>query len=404
MHTHQPFAPDAVFASGSTHGSTPPQVLAAPSRYIQGDGILTQLGRYLTLVPSRCTAVLISAGGQQRNGARIARGLDEAGVSNVFVTFGGECSFVEVEQAVAAVRDSGLAVDSLIAVGGGKCIDAGKCVAYRLNVPMISCPSLASNDAPCSAVSVIYTPEGVTEALEFFPQNPALVVVDTRIVADAPLRYLVAGMGDAMATWYEARTCLDNPAARNVLAARPTLAAAALGELCAKTLYAEGVAAAEAVRRCEVTPALNHVVEANTLLSGLGFESGGLAAAHAVAQGLTVLSRVHANFLHGEMVAMGLMTQLALEQRLDEARQVAEFLCAVGLPAHLGHLTLDAAQAADLMAVMNVATLMPFLANEPFAVTPEALVAAAIEADRLGREVVRRVGDAAYRSIHSDVV
>ncbi|MGD9616386.1 MAG: glycerol dehydrogenase [Alphaproteobacteria bacterium] len=403
MHAHRPFAPDAVFASGPTYGLTPPQVLAAPSRYIQGDGVLTQLGRYLALVPSRCTAVLISAGGQQRDGTRIARGLDAAGIANVFVTFGGECSFFEIEQAVAAVRNSGLAVDSLIAVGGGKCIDAGKCVAYRLNVPIISCPSLASNDAPCSAVSVIYTPEGVTEALEFFPQNPALVVVDTRIVADAPLRYLISGMGDAMATWYEARTCLDNPSARNVLAARPTLAAAALGELCAKTLYTEGVAAAEAVRRCEVTPALNHVVEANTLLSGLGFESGGLAAAHAVAQGLTVLSRVHTNFLHGEMVAMGLMTQLVLEQRLDEATQVAEFLCAVGLPAHLGHLTLDATQAADLEAVMNGATLMPFLANEPFAVTPDALVAATIEADRLGKEVVRKVGDAAYRSIHVNV-
>ena len=145
---------------------------------------------------------------------------------------------------------------------------------------MISCPSLASNDAPCSAMSVIYTPAGVSDALEFFPHNPVLVVVDTRTIADAPARYLVAGMGDAMATWYEARTCTENPAARNMLAARPTLAAAALGDLCAKTLYSDGVAAVDAVRRHEVTPALNRVVEANTLLSGIGFESGGLAAAN----------------------------------------------------------------------------------------------------------------------------
>jgi glycerol dehydrogenase-like iron-containing ADH family enzyme len=82
------------------------------------------------------------------------------------------------------------------------------------------------------------------------------------------------------------------PSARNFLRARPTLATAALGELCARTLYADGVAAAEAVRRREVTRALDRVFEANTLLSGIGFESAGLAAAHAVAQGLTVLPRL----------------------------------------------------------------------------------------------------------------
>jgi glycerol dehydrogenase len=272
MADQEPFSPHGIFGVGiSTPEGPPPQVLAAPSRYIQGDGVLGQLGRYLPVVPSRRTAILISAGGQRRDSSRIKAGLDAAGIESIFVTFGGECSIAEIEGAVATIRGSGVAVDSLTAIGGGKCIDAGKSVAYRLNVPMISCPSLASNDAPCSAVSVIYTPEGVTESVEFFPRNPELGIVDTRIVAEAPVRYLVSGMGDAMATWYEARTCIQNPAARNVLLARPTLAAAALGELCANTLYANGVAAAEAVRRREVTPALEHVIEANTLLSGIGF-------------------------------------------------------------------------------------------------------------------------------------
>lgn len=399
MQTHELFMPNAVFGDNAA-GRMPPRVLAAPSRYIQGDGVLGQLGHYLALVPSRRTVILISAGGQQRDGARIARGLEQAGIASIVVTFGGECSINEIERAVADVRASGIAPDSLVAFGGGKCIDAGKSIAYRLRVPMVSCPSLASNDAPCSAVSVIYTPAGVTEAVEFFPQNPALVVVDTRIVADAPARYLVAGMGDAMATFYEARTCIENPSGRNVFATRPTLAAAALGELCAKTLYADGVAAVEAVRRRDVNAALDRVVEANTLLSGIGFESGGVAAAHAVAQGLTVLPRVHANHLHGEMVAIGLMTQLALEERHKEAAQVAEFLCAVGLPAHLGQIGVNAAQTEDLAAVMDIALQMFFIANEPFPVTSASLIAAMVEADRVGQEVARRVGDAAFRGLH----
>ena len=349
----------------------------------------------MPVVPSRRTAILISAGGQRREGIRIKASLDAAGIESVFVTFGGECSISEIDRATAAVRVSGVAVDSLTAIGGGKCIDAGKSVAYRLNVPM------TSNDAPCSAISVIYTPEGVTEGVEFFPRNPELVIVDTRIVAEAPVRYLVSGMGDAMATWYEARTCIENPAARNVLLARPTLAAAALGELCANTLYANGVAAVEAVRRREVTRALEHVVEANTLLSGIGFESAGVAAAHAVAQGLTVLPRLHANYLHGEMVAAGLMTHLVLERRHEEAVRLAEFCCVVGLPAHLGHVSLDASQKDDLAAVMAGAAQMWFLAYEPFPVTSESIIAAAIEADQIGKEAVRRFGDEAYRSLHA---
>ena len=398
MHHHpQPFLPDAVFG---TTDRAPPQVLAAPSRYIQGDGVLADLGRYLAILRTRHAAILISAAGRQRDGARIEHGLRAAGISCLFVNFGGECSQVEIANAVACARDSGAKVDCLIAVGGGKCIDAGKCVAYRLDVVMVSCPSLASNDAPCSAVSVIYSAEGVTESLEFFPANPTLVVVDTRIVAQAPARYLVAGMGDAMATWYEARTCFDNPNARNMLGARPTLAAAALGELCAKTLFEHGVAAATAVRRSEVNDALNHVVEANTLLSGVGFESGGLAAAHALAQGLTVLPRLHANYLHGEMVAMGLLTQLVLEKHEAEAARMAEFLCAVGLPCYLGHLSLAASQSADLAAVMTGTTILPFLANEPFVVNNEMLLNATLAADRLGRQTVARVGDAAYHALH----
>ena len=396
MRAHVPFLPESIFTNAGSIDAMPPRVLAAPSRYIQGPGALAQLGRYLQLVPGTHAGILITAGGARRDGACVRRSLAVAGIASVEVLFGGECSFAEIERAVAALRSAQPAVDCLIAIGGGKCIDAGKCVAWRLGVPMVSCPSLASNDAPCSAVSVVYTPAGVTEALEFFPCNPVLVGAVSNDLLD-----LVSGMGDAMATWFEARTCLNNPAARSSLAARPTLAAAALGELCANTLFADGLAAIDAVTRREITPALEHVVEANTLLSGVGFESGGLAAAHAVAQGLTVLPQLPATFLHGEMVAIGLLTQLMLEQRDDEATRAAEFFAAVGLPVHLGHLSLNAAHTNEIMAVMEGASLMPFLHNEPFAVTLTQLCAAAVAADELGRGVIKRVGDEPYRRLHA---
>jgi len=327
--------------------------------------------------------------------------LRQAAIDAVMVTFQGECSVEEVARVVGVLQATTPPVDCVIAVGGGKCVDAGKCVAARLAVPVVICPSVASNDAPCSAASVMYTPAGVGAGVEFFPQSPALVVIDTRIVAEAPVRYLVAGMGDAMATWYEARTCLQNPQARSVLGARPTLAASALGELCATTVFAEGVAAVDAVRRRDVTDALERIVEANTLLSGIGFESGGLAVAHSVARGFTVLPTVHQQYLHGEMVAMGLLTQLMVESRAAEAHQVAEFFAQVGLPIHLGQLALSSQDTASLRLVMETAMRLPYVRNEPFAVSADTLLVAVQQAHTLGQDLAQQAGDAAYCALYA---
>jgi len=108
------------------------------------------------------------------------------------------------------------------------------------------------------------------------------------------------------------------------------MTASALGELCANVLYADGVAAAGDVAAGAVTDALDRVVEANTLLSGIGFESGGLAGAHAYAQGYTNVAHVERNYLHGEMVAMGVTAQLMMEGDSVEAERVAAFSHAWG--------------------------------------------------------------------------
>ena len=71
-------------------------------------------------------------------------------------------------------------------------------------------------------------------------QNPAFVIVDTEVIVNASERYLVAGIGDAMATWYEARVCEDNPVGSNLVGCRPTLAASAISEKCAQTLFEYG--------------------------------------------------------------------------------------------------------------------------------------------------------------------
>ena len=198
MKTANDYFPHPVFAADANNL---PRVLLAPQRYIQGNGVLDHMGGYLSLLSARRAGILVSTRGQQADGARVIDSLANAGIKPVISTFNGECSLDEINLHAGKLESK--SVDCLIAIGGGKCVDTGKCIAYRLGVPVVIVPTLASNDAPSSALSVLYTPEGVSSGVEFFPDNPALVVVDTGVVAKASERYLVAGMGDAMARWWQ---------------------------------------------------------------------------------------------------------------------------------------------------------------------------------------------------------
>ena len=134
----------------------------------------------------------------------------------------------------------------------------------------------------------------------------------------------------------------------------------------------------------------------------MGFESGGLAVAHSVAQGLTMIPEVHHNYMHGEMVAIGLLTQLVLETKVDEAREVAGFFAQVGLPVHLGQISLSLSNEAQIRDVMEAAMMLPFVANEPFAVSIESLITAIARAHEMGLEVAQSAGDVPYRPLHGN--
>lgn len=220
-----PYFPHTLFAPSNNQVV---RGVVAPHRYIQGPGAIARLGAALQVMKVTRAGLLITERGRGRLGQQIEETLSGAGVSSVVADFGGECSLEQIDQSVRDFSGATDQVDCLIAVGGGKCIDAGKAIAYRLGIPIAVVPSLASTDAPCSAVSVLYTPQGVVNGAEFFPDNPALVLMDTELLISAPPRYLVAGMGDALATWYEAKVCQQNSEASSVLGCRPTLAASSI--------------------------------------------------------------------------------------------------------------------------------------------------------------------------------
>lgn len=314
-------------------------VFCSPSRYVQGRDATRQLPQEILRLGIKGPCLILASPTAFSLLENIWReSFEQAGLGIEVVVFGGECTRAEVARLVREVDRIG--ASSLIGAGGGKTIDTARAVAHESGVPVVCCPTTAASDAPCSALSVVYHPDGDFESYLLYPRNPDLILVDTEVIAKAPVRHLVAGMGDALATRFEAEAARQ-AFRTNTVGGLSTMAGAALANLCYQTLLADGEAAIHAVRVGAVTPALERVVEANTLLSGIGFESGGLALAHAVHNGLTVAPETHA-FLHGEKVAFGTLVQLVMEGR-DQSivDEVMGFCVRVGLPITLGQLGLD---------------------------------------------------------------
>ncbi len=358
-------------------------VFSSPGRYVQGPDATESLGTELKYLGFRGPVVIVASNSAARQLADTwKKSLSQHGINFIVHTFPGECTADEVERIADTARAS--TCDAIVGAGGGKVIDAARAAAAILDIGFVSAPTLASSDAPCSALSVIYNPDGTVSEYRVFKRNPDLVLVDTKVVARAPARLLIAGMGDALATWFEARTCAAGKV-KNMRGGASTRSALALAELCFKTLMADGVDAAGAVSKQQVNPALERLVEANTLLSGLGFESSGLAAAHAVHNGLTVMPGTR-DFYHGEKVAFGVLVQLKLENTpAQEFNEVLNFSRRVGLPTNLAAIGIKAPSHADLMRIAE-RTCAPgeTIHNEPFKVTPEILVDAIRAADAAG--------------------
>jgi glycerol dehydrogenase len=360
------------------------KVFCAPARYTQGPKATAQLGAEIRNLGLDGPAFLIAGRSAMRLLSETwSTTFAEAGMQYHVFGFGGECTSAEIRRGREAAQAARARV--VIGAGGGKVLDTARAVAADLSLPVVNCPTIASSDAPCSALSVIYTPAGAWEEYRIYRRNPDLVLVDTAVIAQSPVRPLVAGMGDALATFFEARVCVEG-GAKNMRGGASTRSALALAELCYKTLLADGVAAISAVERHEPNEALERLVEANTLLSGLGFESSGLAAAHAIHNGLTTAAGTHP-YMHGEKVAFGLLAQLMLESQPETVvNEVLAFANSVGLPTTLADVGLADASSEIVEAIARRASAAgETIHNEPMTVTPRRVAEALRAADAAGR-------------------
>ena len=339
-------------------------IIQSPGKYIQGADVITRLGEYLKPLAERW---LVVGDKFVLNFAQSAleKSFQDAGLALEIAPFGGECSQNEIDR-LRIVADKAQC-GAVLGIGGGKTLDTAKALAHFMDVPVAIAPTIASTDAPCSALSVIYTDAGEFERYLMLPRNPNMVIVDTKIVAGAPARLLAAGIGDALATWFEARAC-SRSGATTMAGGKCTLAA----------------------EQHVVTPALERVIEANTYLSGVGFESGGLAAAHAIHNGLTAIPDAH-HYYHGEKVAFGTLTQLVLENAPVEEIETAAALChSVGLPITLAQLDIKQDIPAKMRTVAEASCAEgETIHNMPGGATPDQVYAALLVADQYGQRFLQ---------------
>ncbi|MCR1984012.1 glycerol dehydrogenase [Cellulosimicrobium cellulans] len=346
----------------------PVRTLISPLRYVQARGALTRLGEFVRPIGTKPLLVAddVVWGIVQDT---VAVSFQEQDLPRHRTGFGTYATAAEVDRLAREIDELG--ADVIVGIGGGSTIDAVKAAGHLRGIRWVSVPTVASTDAPCSALSVIYTEDGAFEEYRFFPHNPDLVLVDTGLVANAPVKFLVAGVGDALATWIEARAVAEANAS-TMAGGLPLVTGTALAQLSWDILWENALPAIDAVKNHLVTPAVEKVVEANTLLSGLGFESGGLAAAHAIHNGLTAAPQTH-GLTHGQKVNIGSVTQLVLEGApTEEIEEFVRFTTRVGLPNTLTEIGLTADDVHDLTRVAEAATAegetihaMPFPVRVP---------------------------------------
>ncbi|NDW07398.1 glycerol dehydrogenase [Jiella pacifica] len=337
-----------------------------PGRYIQAPGLIARLGEESKSLGTKALVIL------DGNVSSFLEPSVRDGVQPLETTLlihGGECSEAEIGRGVEAGKAAG--ADLVIGIGGGKALDTAKAAAFRLgSLPTVIVPTIAASDAPCSALAVVYTEHHTVDYDYFLPRNPDLVLVDTEIVARAPARFLAAGIGDALATWYEAESSriADAP---NCWGTHGSPLAFEIARFCRDTIVEHGAKALEECDADTAGPAFEKVVEANILLSGAGFESGGVAGAHAIHNGLCELHDVH-GYLHGEKVAIGVLGTLLIHGQHEEFAKVRDYCRSVRLPTTLAEIGITEVTDEKLRKVGERACRPgDLMDNEPIRISPD---------------------------------
>lgn len=344
----------------------------SPTAYVQGPGALENPAHFDVLT-GEAAYVLGGETALSTTGDALAATLREAGVAVAAVDDDVTACTHDTVEHYRDRRDA-VGADVVVGVGGGVAVDIATAVAMGES-EFVSVPTIASTDAPCSTVSVVYDDAGNFEEVLFRDRNPDVVLVDSAVIAGAPTRFLRHGMGDAFATRFEAEATMRSNS-ETATDDATSYAALDISRECYRRLETYGTSALAASRRNAVTPAFERVVEANLLLSGLGFESAGTAGAHALQIGLT---NVGVREPHGVLVGFGTIAELVLQDREADLDAALDLAVELGLDVTLDDFGVDD----DDLARVGEIACENGTEREPRSVTPAEAADAIRAADAL---------------------
>lgn len=281
--------------------------------------------------------------------------------------YGHDATYENVERIIA--DSEVLECDMLMAVGGGKCTDTVKLAADWLGKPVFTVPTIASNCAPITQISIMYNDDGSFKDIPRLAGVPSHCFINPKLVLAAPVRYLWAGIGDAMAKHVEsawsakAGERLDFGSELGIVA----------GRMCYDPMLKDGRQALLDAKAGRVSSELENTI-LNTIISpGIVSVSvhpdynGGIA--HALFYGLTSRKHIEKNHLHGEVVSYGTLVNLMVDKDWEKLQQTYEFNRAVGLPVCLADLELTREDA--LSDVLEVTMANQELLHTPYPVSAD---------------------------------
>ncbi|MGD6870622.1 iron-containing alcohol dehydrogenase family protein [Sutcliffiella horikoshii] len=261
-----------------------------------------------------------------------------AEIETTYVAYSGICSEAEIKRCKEQAQC--LHIDAVIGIGGGKVLDLAKATSHEARTDVILIPTLASTCAAWTPLSVIYDDEGRFQTYTVFPRSTYMVLVEPRVILEAPLEYLKAGIGDTLAKWYEANALVHDLEYTPL----PVEVALYAAKLSRDRLLEESHQALIDCEKGNLSSSVLTIMEANILLGGMvggfGDEFGRVAGAHSIHNALTHLPGTK-GLLHGEKVAYGILVQLALQGNEEEIKALLPFYRQIGLLSSCKHLSIQ---------------------------------------------------------------
>ena len=178
-------------------------LISTPVLYKNKPGALNELGEVVEQFAKDKKKVLLifSKTAKEKTGEIIHSQLASKDISFAEEIFLGFPSKRQAEEYAETARKEN--VDLLIAVGGGRTMDVTKAAGTFSDLPVITVPTIAATCAAWAAVSILYTDDGDYDRGFMNPKSPVAIVADTAVIANAPVRYIKAGLADTIAKWYE---------------------------------------------------------------------------------------------------------------------------------------------------------------------------------------------------------